>query len=501
MEKLKQKILRDKIEDIKYKEDKLNRIRTNDSFAPPPFNIKLDENIKEKQKKKDEDNIIKEKVMKSKEYSVVNVLFTMKGIDIYIPLQPSSHNTSIIFMTVEIPLKYTMETDVEVEFSLTKTLKINYNIKSNELLIELNKGNFSIYEYKDDVILLNSINQICDDIDFSFLMKNSINKEEKCNKCHISVQMNKEMDISININHIIVFLELFDKINGFFNDLNKEEEIKVKEKEIKFIDDEDEIKRARTLDLINKKRKKDEKKKVIKDENKKINTFNFIDIFTYDIRITNISVKFYDIIDGIYQSLFELYVKNTTIEMCQNSNPKDCTNLMTYLITTFTHERKELNTYQKDNFYLYFNLITNIEIKCLNNYLNQWEYFVEPFSLKFYYCQFLERMLPNIELFIPNMLNFNLSLNFAKIVAFTLKKFNMNKEEIEKNKEGKLFKDEIIPEANYLGIESPILILENYTGVDMEIWFDNIKYEENNELIIKIENNKKFELTNSLLKK
>ena len=501
MEKLKYEILRDKIEDIKYKEDKLNRIRTNDSFAPPPFNIKLDENIKEKQKKKDEEDIIKEKVMKSKEYSVVNVLFTMKGIDIYIPLQPSSHNTSIIFMTVEIPLKYTMETDVEVEFSLTKTLKINYNIKSNELLIELNKGNFSIYEYKDDVILLNSINQICDDIDFSFLMKNSINKEEKCNKCHISVQMNKEMDISININHIIVFLELFDKINGFFNDLNKEEEIKVKEKEIKFIDDEDEIKRARTLDLIDKKRKKDEKKKVIKDENKKINTFNFIDIFTYDIRITNISVKFYDIIDGIYQSLFELYIKNTTIEMCQNSNPKDCTNLMTYLITTFTHERKELNTYQKDNFYLYFNLITNIEIKCLNNYLNQWEYFVEPFSLKFYYCQFLERMLPNIELFIPNMLNFNLSLNFAKIVAFTLKKFNMNKEEIEKNKAGKLFKDEIIPEANYLGIESPILILENYTGVDMEIWFDNMKYEENNELIIKIENNKKFELTNSLLKK
>ena len=500
-EKIKFEILRDKIEDIKTEEDKLDKDRN--SVAPPPSFIKLDENIKEKQKKKEEENIIKEKVMKSKEYSLINVIFAMKGIDIYIPVEPNSHNTSIIFMSIEIPMKYTMETDIEIDFSLKKILKINYNIRSNQLLTEINKGNFSIYEYKDDAILLNTINQIYDDINFTFIMNNSINKEKKFNKCNIIAQMNKDMNISININHIIVFLDLFDKINGFLNDLNKEEISNDKEigKGINLIEDEDEIKRARTEDLINIKKKNNEHQKIMKDENKKTNIFNFIDIFTYDIRICDISVKFYDIIDGLYQSLFELYIMNTTIEMLQNSNPKDSTNLMTYLKSNFTHERKELNSYQKDNFYLYFNIITNVEVKSLNNYLNQWEYFIEPFSLKFYYCQFLKRMRPNIELFIPNMLNVNLSLNFAKIVAFTLKKFYMNKEEIEKNKEGKLFRNELTLEGNYLGIESPLLILENYTGIDIEVWFDNIKYDENSDLIIKIKNNQKFELTNCLLKK
>ena len=499
-DRIKYEKLRDKLEDIKVEEDKVDI----NNVAPPPSNIKLDNNINENQKKKEEENLIKGKVMKTKEYSVVNVIFAMKGIDIYIPVDPNSHNTSIIFMSVEIPMKYTMETDIEVNFNSTKIIKINYNIKSNQLLCELNKGDFSIYECKDDAILLNSINQIYNDIDFTFIMNNSINKEKKCNKCNISAQMNKDMNISININHIIVFLELFDKINGFLNNLNKEEEIDnaiEKEKRFKLLADEDEIKRAKTEDLIYIKEQNNEKQKIRKNESKKTNIFNFIDIFTYDIRICDISVKFYDIVDGLYQSLFELYIMDTSIEMHQNSNPKDSTNLIAYIKNTFTNERKELNTYQKDNFYLYFNILTNVEIKSLNNYLNQWEYFIEPFSLKFYYCQFLKRMRPNIELYIPNMLNINLSLNFAKITAFTLKKFYLNKEENEKHKEGKMFKDELTPEAHYLGIESPLLILENYTGVDMEIWFDNIKYDENKDLIIKIGNNKKFELTNGLLKK
>ena len=189
--------------------------------------------------------------------------------------------------------------------------------------------------------------------------------------------------------------------------------------------------------------------------------------------------------------------------MMQNLNPKDSSNLMNYLINTFKHERKELNTYDKNNFYIYLNVFSNIEIKSLNNYLNQWEYFVEPLSIKFYYCQFLKRMRPNIELYIPDMLNVNFSLNFAKILAFTMKKFSMSREENKKNKEGKFFKSEIIQEnQHYLGMESPILIFENYAGVDMEIWFDNIKYDDSNkDLIIKLKNNEKFKLTNSLLKK
>ena len=503
MNKIKYDQLREKAGD-----DKLIRIKTNDSFSPPPVNIKLDENLKAKQKEKEKEEIKKEKIIKSQENSIISVLFSMKGIDIYIPIDPSSHNTSIIFMTVEIPVKYIMKTDCEVFLNSSEIIKIDYKIKSTELIINVIRGNFSIYDYKEDSIILNSINQIYDDIDFSFLMKNDLENNLKCSKYFISFHMDKELEISININHIIVFMDLFNKIMGFLNDISNRLEIKEKEKkedkekkQNNILVDEDEIRRVKTDDLIRIKEIKKEKEKRIKLENDKINISKYNDIFEYEFGISNISIKFYDIIDGIYQSLFEFSINHIKIEMFQNNNPKDSTNLVNYLINTFSHERKELNTYDKNNFYMYFCVTTQLEVKSLNNYLNQWEYFIEPLSLKFYYCQFLKRMRPNIELFVRDMLNINVSLNLAKILAFTLKKFSMNKEENQKNKEGKLFKNEIVPEnQNYLGIESPILILENYTGVDMEIWFDNIKYEENNEFIIKIKHNQKIELTNDLLK-
>ncbi len=77
--------------------------------------------------------------------------------------------------------------------------------------------------------------------------------------------------------------------------------------------------------------------------------------------------------------------------------------------------KKTLDNYDKNNFYMYLNVLTNIEITSLNNYLNQWEYFIEPFKIEFYYCQFLKRMIPNIELFINNMININVSLNLSLI--------------------------------------------------------------------------------------
>ena len=493
MTKIKYERLRGKVKNDK----EIQRVNIIDSSAPPPINMKIGDNNDKKK-----DNNKNKEIIKSKEHSIINVLFSMKGIDVYIPIEPNSHNTSIIFMTIETPMKYVMETDSIVELDSSKIKKINYNIKSNEFIAEINNGSFSIFEYKDDEILLNSINRICDNLDFSFLMKNKLDKNNKSNLFHTIVQMHKELEFSINVNHVIVFLEFFDKINQFLNQLNEEGyNMKIKN-EIEDKDDE-EIRRIKIEEYIDIREKMEKKRKIKKYENNQKSISNFNNIFTYEFRIANISIKFYDIIDGLYQSLFEFSMTNTNIELLQNNNPKDSKNLMKYLINTLKNERKELNTYDKNNFYIYFNALTNIEIKSLNNYLNQWESFVEPISVKFYYCQLLKRMRPNMEIFIPNMLNINLSLNFAKILSFTLKKFSMNKEELQKNKKGKIFTNGSIPDnEHYLSIEMPILIIENYTGEDMEIWFDNIIYNnENKNYIIKLKSNQKFELTNSLLKK
>ena len=92
---------------------------------------------------------------------------------------------------------------------------MEYYIKNNRFFADL-KGSFSLYEYKDDAILLNSINRIFDDIDFSFLMNSKLNINQKSNLIQILFDMNKELNISLNINHILVFNEFLDAINKFF---------------------------------------------------------------------------------------------------------------------------------------------------------------------------------------------------------------------------------------------------------------------------------------------
>ena len=458
------------------------------------------EDIEIKEKKIKDDDIKNEPTIKSKEYSVMNFMFSMKGVDIYFPLEPESKNTTIIFASLETPVKYYLKTDIESEYNSTKVIKVNYNIRTSELNIGINKGCFSIYDFKNDTIYLNTINQVFDDLNLSFIIKSELDTEKKSNIINILLKMKKELEISININHIIVIMDLIDKINSFL-DRMKKENITAKLKEIIGIKNEKELRKAKTIGLLADHRKIDKKNELLKQEKEKINISKYNDITTYEFSIKNISSKFYDIVDGVYQSLFEFSMSNTKIDSFQNSNPKDSSNLEKYLKSTFTHEYKELNTYDKNNFYLYFNILTKIEVKCLNNYLDQWEYFIEPFSINLYYCQFIRKMRPNIEFFAEQMFNINLSLNLAKITQFVLKKLSMNREEAKKIKEGKLFKNEMNQDtSHYLGYENPILIFENYTGTDMEIWFDNIKYDSNSDKIIKLKNNQKFELTNSILK-
>ena len=463
--------------------------------------MKLEEVEIEEEKIKDDD-IKKEPTMKLKEYSIINFLFSIKGVDVYFPLEPESKNTSIIVASLETPVKYTLETDVESEYNSTQVIKVNYKIKTSEFIIGIDKGSFSVYEYKDDIIYLNTINQVFDNLDLTFMLKAKLDREKKSNIINITLHMNKELEISVNINHIIVVMDLVDKINEFLDKM-KTDNLTVKLKEIIGIknENENELKKARTLELLEEHRKIDKQNKLLRQETDKINITKYNEIVTYEFIITNISAKFYDVVDGVYQSLFEFSMSNTKIDSFQNSNPRDCSNLVRYLKSTFTHEHKELNTYDKNNFYVYFNIRTKIELKCLNNYLDQWEHFIEPFSINCYYCQFLKRMRPNIEFFAEQMFNINLSLNLAKIFQFAIKKFSMNREEAKKNKEGKLFKNDVIPDApHYLGYENPILVFENYSGADMEIWFDNIKYDINSDKIIKLKNKQKFELTSSILK-
>ena len=457
------------------------------------------------------DNPIKEKkeeiMIKTREKSEMNIFFSMEGINILFPIDYDSNNTYLFFMELEMPINYKINTDAEYFYSASKLIKVDYLEYKPQIVVHLKNGNFSIYEYKDDFILLNSKNKIFENFNSSLIYDNTLDRNEKIRMNKIIIYLNKETVIYININQIIIFLDLIDRINEFLKEFNKEETVKIKlNKTQDFMDDVD-FKFAVTNSLIIARETQEELEKKKQQEIRKLYPIKYNDIYTYDISIGDLFIKFYDIIDDSYQSLFEFSMKNTNVDFFQNSNPQDSTNLIKYLKSTFLKDDKnkeKLDTYDKNNFYMYFKAVTKMEIKSLNNYLNQWEYFIEPIKCEFYFCQFLKRMRPNIELFIDNMLNIDISLNFAKILQFTLKKFTLNKEEIKKKKNETDDGNEIInnDKPRYIGYEIPSLILENYSGVDMEIWFDNIDYNKSNKnLIIRLKNNEKYEMTINILHK
>ena len=459
--------------------------------------VPIESEINDDKEKRNNNNALS----KIREKSIIKISFKMKGINLLLPINHESSNTYIIYMALEVPIKYTMETDAETFFKDSKTVNVNYLIKSMELIIDIKNGNFSIYEFKEDFIMLNNKNKLINDFQLLFLFNNHLDNKENANQNVIKIYLDKQIELSININQLIIFENLMKIINEFLKEINKEKEnTKILDNKKELLDNED-LKNNEKNQNINLKQK--ESKTLIKKETIKKQNKTYIDIYTYDIRFSNFYIKFYDIIDGLYQPLIEFSMRDTKIEFLQNMNPQDSTNLIEHLKSIFLHDnqnKKTLDNYDKNNFYMYLNVLTNIEITSLNNYLNQWEYFIEPFKIEFYYCQFLKRMIPNIELFINNMININVSLNFAKIMRFVIQKFQMEKEEINETPIDKYYKSNDTP--RYLGYETPVLIFENYSGVDMDIWFDNIKYEsDNKDLIIRIKSNEKYELTMDLLSK
>ena len=468
-----------------------------DSPAPVIIHTNLKENLV----------LDKDNTYKTREKSTINVMFTMEGINLLLPIEHDSNNTYIIFMSLEMPMNYIMKTDADLYFKDSKLIKRHYFMKKNQLSIYIKKGSFSIYEYKDDFILLNYKEKLMNDFEFSFFLDNSLDNKEKTNNNYIKIAFDRITEISLNINHVIILLGLYEKLNEFIKDINEKDINKlIPNKDQEIMNDED-FKRALSNSIINDREKQEKNEKLKRKEKELIDDINYTDIFTYDIIFSNFYIKFYDIIDGVYQSLFEFSMNDTKIELLQNFNPKDSTNLREYIKSTFSsneQNKKRLDSYDKNNIFLYLKILTNIEVKLLNNYLNQWEYFIEPFQLEFYFSQLLKRMRPNIELFINNMININISLNFSKILRFAIKKFILKREELKKVKEETPYDNETItPDTpRYLGYESPLLIIENNSGVDMHIWFDNIKYENaNNDSIIIIKSNDKYELTNNLLTK
>jgi len=75
--------------------------------------------------------------------------------------------------------------------------------------------------------------------------------------------MNKEIEISLNINQIIVFIDLYNQLNWFLNEINKEEYNKVYD-DNDLIFDNKYIRRTKVNEIMEKKKKINKEKNKIK---------------------------------------------------------------------------------------------------------------------------------------------------------------------------------------------------------------------------------------------
>ena len=455
----------------------------------------------------------KNNAMKSREKSLVNIHFSIEGINLMVVVEPEKSDTHIIYMFIRMPMNIIVKMDAEYFYRDSKVYKIDYFTNVIQLSMFTTEATLSMYEIKNNFILINSKNKVTDNIDFSFLMNNYLDHKAESTKYDMSIFCNKETEFAININHVFVYFNLFMQIDEFVKKIYvvlKEEFNKINlniKKE--FIDDENYMRSIKTF-IIDARQRQEGIEKMKGKKSVKYNYDNYYDMYSYDIVCANLYIKFYDIIDGVYQSLLEVSLKDITFDFYQNTNPKDGTNLVNYLKESFNPDiqnKKKFDTYDKTKFYMYLKIMTKIEIKSLNNYLNQWEYFIEPFNIDFYFIQLLYRMSPIIEIYIKNMININLSLYFVNILQFAITKITAKEEENKKKKEKEealnlSLNDDKFNAPKYIRDETPVLIIENCSGDDMEVWFDNVKNDlYNKDYIIKIKRNENYEFTIDSLNK
>ena len=121
-------------------DDKIPKKFEENSPAPIATEIKEDE-------EKDNKNLI----LKSRDKSIMKISFSMEGINMLLPIEPESSDTYLIYMALEMPINYVVETDAETLYKDSKLINIHYFMKKVQLNIYLKDGNISIYEYKDEI--------------------------------------------------------------------------------------------------------------------------------------------------------------------------------------------------------------------------------------------------------------------------------------------------------------------------------------------------------------
>ena len=146
-----------------------------------------------------------------------------------------------------------------------------------------------------------------------------------------------------------------------------------------------------------------------------------IDLFEHKNQIlfslNSFKFELTEIINHNIYHLFTITCNSISLTMCSNSNTSNCHNLSLGLIESATQKPYPVSSFKVDDLYNYIHLtISNINIKCINLKLNEWDSLIEPFHCEFTYIHIIKRMRARIDIKIKNMFNINITPNVFKVI-------------------------------------------------------------------------------------
>ena len=198
--------------------------------------------------------------------------------------------------------------------------------------------------------------------------------------------------------------------------------------------------------------------------------------------ISDIKFDICDYKSGQYKSLINLNLSNMSLVYLYNNDPKDSTNFSYSLIEMISGKKYPIEKYDPKNLFQFIKVGISLKMEYFNSLINQWESFIEPYTLNFNLIQIIKRMRQRIEITSNNMFNINISCNILKAIKTLINKYNTiyNINDDDNN---------IHITKTITGIHGKnILKIINDTGILLNVNFDNNE----NAQIIPIENEKSF---------
>ena len=468
------------------KENNINNNNSNDKILFKNFSTLLKfKNVLSKKVKSKSKRIITVNKTENSE-STLKLNCKINSLDFVIPINPKLNNTYILYMSAYFSMFNSIYSKWEIQFHYYQILNFNFKDYLYEFNFELLKGKMNMFKFQENYILFNKVNDVdLDNITKSFEMKFKMftnldfNNEYYVNKIDLNCG---KLNFVMNLGNFISFYDLYlNSMNFVYEYKNEYESVLTKNLFDKNNINIENVIISNIQNSINIKTINNSNNNNNSKNSYTTNIDNFSNFIECSFNQKSVSIKLYDYFKGSFRKILSINLKEMSCVYLSNSDPKDATNFSNALIEMISGINFPIEIYDIKQLFQYCLFKFNFEINYFNLYLNQWESFLEPFSINIYLIQVLKRMRKRLEINSnEKMINFNLSCNVLKILKIVIEKYkkilnekNDNKENIENNIKIKGFEENNI-----------IIRFKNKTGENILFWFDNKK------------NSKQFELKN-----